>query len=101
MSRELVIKTEAREDIIDAFLWHEDQLEGLGQEFLLELESGFDHLLARPFAFQTVYRDYRHLPLDRFPYVVIFTADDESLVVYRVFHTSRSPEHWQGVAGVD
>lgn len=88
-------KEEAQNDITSGFLWYEDKLEGLGEQFLQELDNTFEHLRKRPKAFQTTHKEFRRVPLKRFPYVIIYTIDDKTIVIYRVFHTGQNPKRWK------
>ena len=95
MSRFLEIKDDAREDILSAILWYDEQQDGLGERFISDLDMAFDHLCARPQVFQAVHRHFHHLPLKRFPFVIIYKFDDATVQVYRVFHTSMNPNDWK------
>jgi len=95
MSRYLEIKDDAREDILSAFLWYEEQQDGLGERFMSDLDLTFDYLCSRPQSFQTVHRKFHQLPLHRFPFVIIYKFDEQTISVYRVFHTSRNPRGWK------
>lgn len=89
------LKEETQNDITSAFLWNEVRLEGPGEQFLRELDTMFEHLRKRPKAFQTTHKEFRRAPLKRFPYVIIYTIDGKTIVIYRVFHTDQNPAHWK------
>lgn len=55
MNYRLLVSQEARLDIFDAFLWHENQRDNLGFELELSLEEGFKRIVANPLAFQKQY----------------------------------------------
>jgi plasmid stabilization system protein ParE len=75
----------------DAYEWYEEQLPGLGGDFLLELELGYTKILENPTFYSFIENGFRRLLLKRFPYVIIYEILDTDLVVYAVFHTSRNP----------
>jgi toxin ParE1/3/4 len=50
----IAVKPGAEEDIIQAYNWYEDQREGLGEEFLFELEFYYQKLEHQPTAFGKV-----------------------------------------------
>ena len=81
----------AEEDTEQAHSWYEEQRTGLGDEFLLELESIYGKLEKFPFSFGRLTRIHRRVPLKRFPYIVIFEIIRQKVIVYAVFHTSRNP----------
>lgn len=84
-------KARANDEIRDAASWYEDQHTGLGHRFLDELESVFLHLEKNPLMFQKKYGETREAPLAVFPFVVLFQVDGNTVLVFAVFHTSRSP----------
>jgi plasmid stabilization system protein ParE len=87
------VKPGAEEDIDAAYNWYEDQKEGLGEEFLKELVEYYKKLENLPTAFHKIKRNYRQVALKRFPYIIVFEILKKEVVVYAVFHTSRSPKN--------
>ena len=76
----------------DAYSWYEIQLEGLGESFLYELETGYKRILGNPTFYSFLENGFRRISLKRFPYIIIYEIDGNSIVVYAIFHTSRDPE---------
>jgi hypothetical protein len=91
MKYALVLKEEAAQETIEAFLWYEVRSLGLGESFLEELEECYNRVVQHPESFQKQYKDFRHAQLKRFPFVVIFEVEEYAVIVYKVFHTSRNP----------
>ncbi|SHN24413.1 type II toxin-antitoxin system RelE/ParE family toxin [Mucilaginibacter sp. OK098] len=87
----LVIKPHALEMAKEAYDWYEEQQEGLGDLFLKELDGCFSRAEKLPLAYAWIRKDFRQVLLTTFPYVVIFEILKSDVVVYAVFHTSRSP----------
>lgn len=75
----------------DAYDWYEEQQTGLGDLFLAELDKGLDKLEVWPLSYAKIKKDYRQLILHAFPYVIVYEILKTDVVVYAVFHTSRSP----------
>ena len=48
MSLRLVLRPEAESDIAEAALWYEQQRAGLGSEFIDEVSSAVERVLANP-----------------------------------------------------
>lgn len=88
----LIFKEEARADIVNAFSWYEEQSEGLGHTFLRALESVYDILLKHPLIYQKVYKDFRQAIVKKFPFVVLYAIEKDTIVVLRVFHTLQDPD---------
>lgn len=95
MTRKVHISAQAESDLASAHEWYEDRLSGLGDDFLNELRAEVMLIAQRPRAFQAIHRNFHHLPLRRFPFVIIYKFDDATVQVYRVFHTSRNPAEWK------
>ena len=89
---QLIISEQAEIDIQDAFDWYQMQSEFAAAFFIERLQEGLQVLSTRPFIFQTIYSTYRQVVLNPFPYVIIFEATENFVVVYRVFHTSQNPK---------
>ena len=95
MSRRLIVRPEAEDEMTGAFDWHEDRVPGLGSEFLLCVDAVFNSILRNPQQFPRVHRIVRRALTRRFPYAVFFVEDDERVVVLSVFHAKRNPQRWQ------
>jgi len=57
-----------------------------------QLQSAYKTLAHNPF-FQIRYKDYRALPIKKFPYMLVYTADEHNKIVriYSVFQTDQNP----------
>lgn len=90
----LEISEEAKYDIFDAFLWYEEQREGLGLDFELCLEAGLYTLNKHPLLFEEKYQNVRIHFIERFPYGIHYLIYRNEIKVVGVFHTSRNPNDW-------
>jgi toxin ParE1/3/4 len=92
MSYRVFLNPGAEDDTEQAYNWYEDQRKGLGEEFLVELESIYRNMENFPRAFGKLTKIYRRAPLKRFPYLVIYEIKRKEIIVYAVFHMSRNPK---------
>ena len=92
MSRRLIVRPEAEEDIDTARLEYEERVRGLSFEFRAELDQTFSSIVRNPELYARIHRDLRRALLRRFPYGVLYVLQPESIVVVAVLHTSRSPK---------
>jgi plasmid stabilization system protein ParE len=92
MKYTIVIKEEAAQESIEAYLWYEDKNAGLGEAFFENLDECYSRIEKNPEAFQLQYKSFRQANLKRFPYIVIFEIEADCIVVYSIFHTSRNPK---------
>jgi plasmid stabilization system protein ParE len=88
---QLIIRPRATEMAEKAYDWYEGQQPGLGKLFIAELISCYDKLETWPAAYTVINKNYRHIVLKTFPYVVIFEIFEDKVVIFSVFHTSQSP----------
>lgn len=86
----LLIKPRAIAMMQDAYQWYEEQKQGLGEEFLTELDSYFTKLQSHPEYFGKIKKNFRQAALKRFPYVIVYEIIKTEVVVFAVFHTKRN-----------
>lgn len=91
---QLEISEDAKLDIYDAFLWYEEQREGLGLNFELSLEAGFNLVQRNPFQFEVKHNQIRVHFINKFPFGIHYFVDGQIIKVLAVFHTSRDPKNW-------
>ncbi len=60
-------------DFDNGFSWYENKREGLGHEFLLDIEKKIADILNQAEAFGSKgHLNYREALLERFPYVIVY-----------------------------
>ena len=97
MSERRVVTTRRADDDITAAVEHylESAAPHVASDFIDALQTTIKVLKAHPalgsprLAIETGLTDIRTLTLARFPYVVIYSDDEDALRVHRVLHTSR------------
>jgi plasmid stabilization system protein ParE len=89
----LVVDPAAEVDILEAFRWYEISSLGLGNRFLDSLDSAFQSIIDNPVAFPNVIEDVRRTLTKTFPYLVFFTANEESVYILAVIHASQDPDY--------
>lgn len=97
MSDKRVIFTPiAREELIEAQDWYENEAPGVGRRFRATVDAVIRRMSANPRQFPIVHKNIRRALLRHFPYALMFVIDtDETLTVLACFHGSRDPEQWQ------
>ena len=91
---QLLVSDESRLDIMEAYSWYEDLRSGLGEEFELCLETGFEFIAREPLLCQIRYRKLRIHFIERFPYGIHYLIDGNAVKVFGIFHTSKDPSRW-------
>ena len=86
--------TLAQQEIDEAVLWFEQQLEGKGIDFLDELDRVVRLVKAFPFASTEIEPEIRRCLFARFPYSLIYGLERDTIVIIAVAHSHREPRYW-------
>jgi toxin ParE1/3/4 len=95
MSFRLIIQDQAILEIKDVFEWYEEQKEGLGYEFIDEIEDCYNNLSKYPERYSYINHRYRRIKTNRFPYILIYEIDDSNIIIIRVRHLKQKPINLQ------
>jgi plasmid stabilization system protein ParE len=95
VSRRLVLRPEAQDEIIEAAEWYNARGRGLAAEFLRALDACIASVLPDPFQYPVVHGEKRRVLLRRFPYALIYTAAVDEVVILACMHGRRDPKRWQ------
>lgn len=95
MSLPLELHPAVQREIDDAFRWYERRQQGLGSDFLDELQRVFADIQANPVRYGFAERDIREGLLRRFPFAVYYRVLTDRIRILAVYHTSRDPAGWQ------
>ena len=86
---------EADADLGEARAWYENIRPELGERFALAVEAALESIAENPLQFPVVYRGQRRAGERRFPYGILFEAQEHRIVVVACFHGRRNPRRWQ------
>lgn len=86
--------TLADEEVDDAVAWYNEQLEGLGRDFLDELDRVVRLVKTYPLLAPTIEEEVRRFLFSRFPYSLIYGLDENTIVIIAVAHQHREPRYW-------
>jgi toxin ParE1/3/4 len=84
----------AEEELAETTEYYEARVRGLGREFLLEVERVATVLLELPALGEKLDQNHRRVPLQRFPYGLIFRIDGDVIRVVAVAHRRRRARYW-------
>ncbi len=88
--------TPALSEISDASEYYENEVSGLGIDFIDEVDSTIHRILKYPRAWSKISDEFRHCNLRRFPYTIIYHQPQENeVLIVSVFHQSRKPNSWK------
>ena len=83
--------SEARE----ARAYYEQKQEELGARFSSELRSALARIKRLPMAWPECEPNVRRTLLNRFPYHLHYTIEDDAVVVLGIYHARRAPIAWR------
>jgi toxin ParE1/3/4 len=90
---------EAVEELASAGDWYEDQMDGLGADFLDEVGRALGLISAQPDVWPpwpglAAAFDIRRFLLARFPFAIAFIVQPDQVTVLAVAHLRRRPGYW-------
>ncbi len=85
----------AQRDLAEAVDYYERAATGLGLEFLDEVERTINRVLLHPEAWTRVAEHHRRCRLRRFPYALIYTIENDVVIVAAVMNLRRHPDSWK------
>lgn len=94
MAYRLTVSKRAIREIGEAYEWYEEQVPGLGSEFIEALEAQFELIAQSPWLYAEIQRGVRRALLSRFPYGVFYASKGDIVSILGVVHTSRHPRRW-------
>lgn len=95
MALEIRFLADAQVDLEQAALWYESRQNDLGLEFIEEVENCLVRMQLNPSGFQLATSNIRRALVRRFPYAVYFREEGRRVIVFGIFHSSRSPRAWK------
>lgn len=91
MTYTLRFLAEVEEDVIGGYVWYETKSPGLGEEFLRVFYACAGEIPRNPLLYPKVHGEFRRHLLRRFPYSIYFRIEDDTIIVFGVFHCARDP----------
>ena len=85
----------AIKDYQNASAYYKKQRLELAFEFQTEIQRAISTILEAPERFQRISPSTRRCRIDRFPYRLIFTVNNDEIVILAVVHSSRRPNYWK------
>jgi len=95
MTYNLLIRPEARLDILDAFKWYQARNIELGHDFKSCVDEVMSILQQNPNIYPKVYENIRRGFMKRFPFGIFYVVDNTTVIVLAVIHARRNPDTWK------
>ncbi|MEO6452758.1 MAG: type II toxin-antitoxin system RelE/ParE family toxin [Ginsengibacter sp.] len=93
MSYTIFVSPTAVEDLQDAIDYYNEKAESLGYRFADLVDEYFKRIASVPTASAIRYKDVRGKPMTIFPYLIMYTIDQDTFTVniLRIFNTWQEP----------
>ena len=85
----------AERELLDAIAYYNDQINGLGFEFAIEVQKTIERIINYPESWVKLSARTRKCRCNRFPYNVIYFKEDPSILIVAIMHSKRKPNYWQ------
>lgn len=85
---------EALAELLHAKRWYNTQSNGLGSEFISEIENALKYIQEKPGAWGPFTEKGRRFLIHRFPFAIIYQINNDKLRILAVMHLRRKPGYW-------
>jgi toxin ParE1/3/4 len=92
MTEALRFLSETEEDILSGYIWYEEKVKGLGEEFERVVYSCTAEIVRNPFIYPKVEGELRRCLVKKFPYSIYFLIEEDAILICGFFHCARDPE---------
>lgn len=86
---------EAIEELQGAANYYEERQAGLGVRFLDAVDQAIERIAGDPFAWNIVDDGIRRCLTRVFPYAILYSPEEEFVLVLAVAHLAREPGYWR------
>ena len=93
------ILSAAEDEFVDAISYYNEQSEGFGYEFAVEIKQTFARILQFPDACFPLSARTRRCRTKRFPYGVIYQVRIDIILIVAIMHMRRHPDSWKNRLG--
>ncbi len=87
--------SEARKEFFEAAEYYEDQVVGLGDGFIDEVEKVLEVIKQQPLSGTDITNTERRFLVSRFPYGMIYSVEDDHITIFAVMNLRRKPGYWK------
>ena len=85
----------ARQELMDAIAYYNNERAGLGFEFAAEFKNTILRITGFPDVWPQITTRSRRCLMNRFPYAVLYQHNSAQILVVAVAHLRRDPQKWQ------
>ena len=82
------------QDLADAVAYYDGVSDDLGNRFRESVRDRIATITDRPDSFGRIWDHYRAALLDRFPYVIVYEQEKETVSILGIYHAASDRETW-------
>ena len=95
MLRQVEYHPEAKFEMSESANWYDNQVKGLGLEFLLEVRKAEFKIVKNPKLCSIYEAGTRRYLMKSFPFSIIYLTSEEKIQVVAIGHCKRKPGYWK------
>jgi plasmid stabilization system protein ParE len=85
----------AKKEFAEAIAYYNQESEGLGYRFAVEVKRTLSRILRHPHAWTCISKRTRRCRTRGFPYGIIYQAREDVILIVAVMHLHRRPNSWK------
>ncbi len=85
----------AQIELDESFDYYEEQIHGLGHDFMMEFLAAIKRIKNNPKAWARLSLRTRRCLVKRFPFGVIYHIRDDEILIVAIAHLHRKPGYWK------
>ncbi len=93
----ILFHSEARNEFFETADYYEEQVIGLGDDFIEQVEKVLDVIEQYPLSGTKIISNERRFLLPRFPYGNIYSVKDDLITIFAVMDLRRKPGYWKSI----
>ena len=90
-----IFHPEAEAEFIASIDYYEDREVALGYDFSTEVFAAIQSIVKYPDAWPVIEDEVRRCLVNRFPYSVLYSIEQNEVYVLAVMHLRRHPDYWK------
>ena len=84
----------AEQEFYDSQDYYEEQQTNLGDKFKSEVYNTLKRIRKFPNMFVKVNKDIRKCIINKFPFNILYSIEDDSILIIAIAHHHRNPDYW-------
>ena len=87
--------SDALEEYREAAIWYANRQQELALQFIATIEDAIVRVVETPTRWRIIEEDIRRCLTRVFPYAILYTIEDDFILIVAVMHCSREPGYWR------